>query len=196
MDMSTQPNCYPYYIMFNVISHRAEILLSLIFAERADINQMSKGFKAISFLGFLTRQYCSKQENTIILAAHDNADLRTCSILIIQQFCLLTSCISRSFFVFYHVLNATISRSFLVFHQILNTTANLFLHERLNIPEVYSEPSRILRMELFTKIFNGKKPLTILVKSSILLCLYILLPRNVLYTFSTFSEETFANKIL
>ena len=41
-------------IMFSVISHRAEILISLVFAVRVDINYMSK-VSAISFPGYLTR---------------------------------------------------------------------------------------------------------------------------------------------
>ena len=44
-------------IMFNVISYRAEILLSLVFAVRADTNRHQpdvKGPKAISFPGYLT----------------------------------------------------------------------------------------------------------------------------------------------
>ena len=38
-------------IMFNVISDRAEILVSLVFAMRADINQMSKVSQQYPFLG-------------------------------------------------------------------------------------------------------------------------------------------------
>ena len=38
-------------IKFNVISHRAEILVPLLFAVRADINQMSKVLQQYSFLG-------------------------------------------------------------------------------------------------------------------------------------------------
>ena len=58
-------------IMFNFISHRAEILASLVFAVRADIKDV-KGLTAISFLGYLTRQ----QDSTflIILAVPNNAD--------------------------------------------------------------------------------------------------------------------------
>ena len=40
-----------FIIMFNVISHRAEILVSLVFAARADINQMSKISQQYPFLG-------------------------------------------------------------------------------------------------------------------------------------------------
>ena len=46
-------------------------------------------------------------------------------------------------------------------------TANLFVHERLNIAEAYSELSATSKMELFAKIANGKKPLTIFAKSTI-----------------------------
>ena len=35
---------------------------------------------------------------------------------------------------------------------IINTIANLFLYERLKIPEVYSEPTQTSKMELFVKI--------------------------------------------
>ena len=38
-------------IMFNVISHRAEILVSLVFAVRADFNQMSKVSQQYPLLG-------------------------------------------------------------------------------------------------------------------------------------------------
>ena len=63
--------------MFNVISHRAEILLSLVFAVRADINQMSKVWHQYPFLG-------TQEDITflIILAVPKNADFWTCSILI------------------------------------------------------------------------------------------------------------------
>ena len=37
----------------------------------------------------------------------------------------------------------------------INTIANLFLHERLKIPEAYSEPSRTSEMELFANIVYG-----------------------------------------
>ena len=37
--------------MFNVISHKAEILLSLVFTVRTDINQMSKAPQQYPFLG-------------------------------------------------------------------------------------------------------------------------------------------------
>ena len=40
--------------MYSVISHRAEILISLVFAVRVDINFMSK-VSAISLPGYLTR---------------------------------------------------------------------------------------------------------------------------------------------
>ena len=40
-----------FIIMFNVISHRAEILVSLVFPARADINQMSKISQQYPFLG-------------------------------------------------------------------------------------------------------------------------------------------------
>ena len=39
--------------MFNVISHRAEILVSLVFAVRCQPD--AKGLTAISFPGYLTR---------------------------------------------------------------------------------------------------------------------------------------------
>ena len=38
-------------IMFNIISHRAEILVSLVFAVRADINQMLQVSQHNPFLG-------------------------------------------------------------------------------------------------------------------------------------------------
>ena len=38
-------------IMFKVISHTAEILVSLIFAVRADINQISNALQQYPFLG-------------------------------------------------------------------------------------------------------------------------------------------------
>ena len=38
-------------IMFNIISHRAEILVSLVFAVTVDINQMSKVSQQYPFLG-------------------------------------------------------------------------------------------------------------------------------------------------
>ena len=41
---------------------------------------------------------------------------------------------------------------------IINAVANLFIHERLKIPESYSEPSQASKMELFTRIINGLKP--------------------------------------
>ena len=44
-----------------------------------------------------------------------------------------------------------------------NIVANLFIYERLNIPETYTEPSQKCKIELFAKIVNGKKPLTNLV---------------------------------
>ena len=55
--------------MFNVISNRAEILLSLVFAVRADINQMSKVSQQYPFLG-------TEQDSIflIILAVPNNAD--------------------------------------------------------------------------------------------------------------------------
>ena len=49
----------------------------------------------------------------------------------------------------------------------LTQTANLFVHERLNIAEAYSELSPTSKMELFAKIANGKKPLTIFAQSTI-----------------------------
>ena len=55
--------------MFNVISHRAEILLSLVFAVRADINQMSKVSQQYPFLGTQEDITC-----LIILAVPKNAD--------------------------------------------------------------------------------------------------------------------------
>ena len=39
----------------------------------------------------------------------------------------------------------------------INAVANLFVHERLKIPEVYSEPSQTSKIELFAKIINGSK---------------------------------------
>ena len=50
---SSVPATYPIFtiIMFNVISHRAEILVSLVFAVTADINQMSKVSQQYLFLG-------------------------------------------------------------------------------------------------------------------------------------------------
>ena len=42
-------------IMFNIISHKAEILVSLVFAVRAGIKADVKGLAAISFPGYLTR---------------------------------------------------------------------------------------------------------------------------------------------
>ena len=41
---------------------------------------------------------------------------------------------------------------------IKNTVSNLFVHERLKIPEAYSEPSQTSKIELFAKIINGSKP--------------------------------------
>ena len=40
-----------FIIMFNVISHGAKILVSLVFAARADINQMSQISQQYPFLG-------------------------------------------------------------------------------------------------------------------------------------------------
>ena len=34
----------------------------------------------------------------------------------------------------------------------INAIAKLFVHERLKIPEAYSEPSRTSKMELFTNL--------------------------------------------
>ena len=45
--------------------------------------------------------------------------------------------------------------------------ANLFFLERLKVPEAYSELSRACKMELFAKIVNGYRFLTISVKISI-----------------------------
>ena len=41
---------------------------------------------------------------------------------------------------------------------IINAVANLFVHERLKIPETYSEPSKTSKIELFAKNINGSKP--------------------------------------
>ena len=49
-----------------------------------------------------------------------------------------------------------------------NTIANFFVYERLKIPEAYSEPSRTPKMELFGKMVNSWKSLTVSPKSSIL----------------------------
>ena len=84
--------------MFNFISHRAEILVSLFFAVRADINQMPKVSQQYPFLS-------TEKDNTflIILAVLNNADFwtwesqRPSSFAIIWQFRLLTSCISWYF---------------------------------------------------------------------------------------------------
>ena len=35
---------------------------------------------------------------------------------------------------------------------VMNAIANLFLHERLKIPEAYSEPSQISNMEIFANL--------------------------------------------
>ena len=55
-------------IMLNIISHGAEILVSLVFTVKADINQMSKVSQQYSFLG-------TSQDSTflIILAVPNNA---------------------------------------------------------------------------------------------------------------------------
>ena len=44
-------------IIFNIISHRAEILVSLVFAVRADINQMSKVSQQFPF--WVLKKYLS-----------------------------------------------------------------------------------------------------------------------------------------
>ena len=56
-------------MMFNVISRRAEILVSLLFTVRADINQMSEVSQQYPFLG-------TQQDSTflIILAVPNNVD--------------------------------------------------------------------------------------------------------------------------
>ena len=56
-------------VMFNVISHRTEILVSLVFAGRADIDQMSKVSQQYRFLG-------TQQDITflIILAVPNSVD--------------------------------------------------------------------------------------------------------------------------
>ena len=41
---------------------------------------------------------------------------------------------------------------------IKNAVANLFVPERLKIPEAYSEPSQTSKIEFFAKIINGSKP--------------------------------------
>ena len=48
---------------------------------------------------------------------------------------------------------------------VINTIAHLFIRERLNIPEAYSEPSITSKMELFPKIVKGKTSLSIFAKS-------------------------------
>ena len=50
----------------------------------------------------------------------------------------------------------------------INAIANLFVHERLKIPEVYSECSQVFKMELFAKIVNSKTSFTVIAKSFIL----------------------------
>ena len=50
----------------------------------------------------------------------------------------------------------------------INAIAILFVHERLNIPEAYSETSWASKMELFAKIVNNKASFDIFAESSIL----------------------------
>ena len=51
----------------------------------------------------------------------------------------------------------------------INAIANIFVHERLNIPELYSEPSQTSNMELFAEIVNCcERFLNIFANSSIL----------------------------
>ena len=76
----------------------------------------------------------------------------------------------------------------------INTIANLFLHERLWIPEAYSD----IKMEIFANSVSSYKPLTNICKLLHLTCstrfwqhLCILLPRIFL---NTFREITFAKK--
>ena len=38
---------------------------------------------------------------------------------------------------------------------VINAIANLFVHDRLKIPEAYSEPSRRSKMELFVNLVYG-----------------------------------------
>ena len=98
-------------IMFNFISHRAEILVSMVFGVRADINQISKVSPQYCFLG-------TQQGSTflIIVVVPNSADFRTCSILIsiprlliyFSNFVVIApdvpSCISQSFLILYHTL--------------------------------------------------------------------------------------------
>ena len=90
-------------------------------------------------------------------------------LLVFYIICLLTYVkyvyVLNIFFAF--LVNTTISRLSRVDNFTINSVANLFVHERLKIPEAYSEPSRTFKMELFAKIFRGKKPLTTFAKSSI-----------------------------
>ena len=37
----------------------------------------------------------------------------------------------------------------------INAVANLYVHERLKIPEAYSEPSRTSKIELFANLVYG-----------------------------------------
>ena len=51
----------------------------------------------------------------------------------------------------------------------INAIANIFVHERLNIPELYSEPSQTSNMKLFAEIVNCcERFLNIFANSSIL----------------------------
>ena len=74
----------------------------------------------------------------------------------------------------------------------INAVASPFLHERLKVPEAYSELSRTSKIELFAKIlFPQKFHLRCLTGFKILLC--ILLPWKSLYTLR---EESFTGKKL
>ena len=60
-------------VIFTVMSHRAEILVSLVFAVRADTKQMLKVWQQYLFLDFY-------QDNAfLMLAVPINVDFRTCS---------------------------------------------------------------------------------------------------------------------
>ena len=80
----------------------------------------------------------------------------------------------------------------------ISTIANIFLHERLTIPEAYSEPSQTSKKVLFANLVFNLQSLTNICKilhprcsSGFSIHLCILFPRIFL---NTFRKRTFAGK--
>ena len=79
----------------------------------------------------------------------------------------------------------------------INAIANFFVHEKMKIPEVYSEHSRTSRMELFVNLVYSQQLLTISAKYSILdvrLDFEYVSASFVRETFYTFREGSFVGK--